>query len=59
MVKHSEKTYFQFAEWLSFNGYSYSIDKERWLSTVDPDNKEERTTKDLFKEFINDITNTH
>jgi len=53
--KITQKTYFDFAAWLSFNEYKYSIQKQCWIDR----NGKEHSPKKLFKEFINDITNTH
>jgi len=55
MKKITQKTYFDFAAWLSFNEYKYSIAKQCWIDR----NGKEHSPKKLLKEFINDITNTH
>ena len=54
-MKITQKTYFDFVAWLSFNEYKYSIAKQCWIDREGI----ECNIKKLFKEFINDITNTH
>ena len=54
MKKLTEKTYFEFARWLSFNYYQFSIPKDAWINEKDKDKTKTYTDKELLKEFINE-----
>ena len=56
-MKKKEKTYFDFARWLSINYYQFLIKRDGWINKKDADVYKGRTYTDeqLFKIFINEI----
>ena len=55
-MKHKERTYFDFARWITLNYYQFSVHKDAWINTRDRGKNKGKTYTDreLFKTFIDE-----